>query len=119
MAENKTNCSRCGRPIKIQSFKVDPTDPWLSRAVENRHFHSSYYCNRCYDKAHTEWKAEKKKAEKPITTTRQCGACSGKGRIKGYECQACDGRGSTRETRKGSYVHSYFGEFPGLRCENA
>lgn len=56
-------------------------------------------CPKCY----AEYQDGERKREdaSKSTLTETCGPCGGAGRIKGYECVACNGRGRVTRTEHG------------------
>jgi len=71
----KYNCVECGCPIS---------------ATIHRHFlvgddvnYNGYLCPKCHEKV---------KSESDIKTG-ECLKCAGTGRVRGHECQSCDGKG--------------------------
>ena len=75
----KQNCQRCGRPHKITGCEYQ---------------HNSFWdiCSICNTEYHRVLKKEIKK-QKEIKNKVECDKCNGSGKIKGYRCENCKGRG--------------------------
>ena len=85
----KANCRDCGRYIDTGAISehIDAQNEYrrsvyLSPTIEFR----TLICRACFKK-------RQEAVEKSKKTTCECGRCSGTGRIKGYKCQACNGKG--------------------------
>lgn len=116
MLDGKTNCSKCGNPIKIPDNKdlgVD-TDTYI-RLLQN----SQLLCIRCHDKAREEWENKQHGFEQKYKeATKPCYICEGKGEINGDFCETCDGKGRIKKSFSDPCWSDFFG-FKGISCEDA
>jgi hypothetical protein len=91
MAPNyRCNCYYCGKPICVNDTLGLLPSPF-----------EIYLCPKCYTKAQ---KSCEKSTHKK--NWNKCWRCEGSGRVKGYICQSCDGRGGYESTAFSLY--SYF-----------
>ncbi len=93
----KENCIECGRPI------------FVVRNYLHKYVDGIPFCPKCYKKEIKKSikKAKQKPAEKIF---KNCLSCDGKGSIKGYTCQRCDGRGKYESVEK--YKFELFPRLP-------
>lgn len=72
------NCPKCGKPVEITylPYEKDSTGRYLCRK-----------CQKKRDKMLEKVKKEHK------TSYTKCSYCYGTGKVKGYKCEECDGKG--------------------------
>ena len=78
------NCRECGRPFWVP-------DPFRIGTIIPDYPNTSDLCDRCSRRAWEKYEKEREKKYKRVK--KPCGTCDGTGKIKGYKCVSCDGKG--------------------------
>ena len=85
--EPNENCRRCGKPFYSLGKKIGGI---MDRLNLGGIPSEDVYCPSCYEK---EWEEYKRKSESRREEKVSCRNCGGTGKIKGYKCMHCGGKG--------------------------
>ncbi len=93
----RVNCSKCGKPTGLSfAGRLAMSKPQYNRTFMDEKMIENTLCDKCQSKVDTAREKADRWIEKNFKkefALKRCNSCDGTGKIKGYTCMTCSGKG--------------------------